>query len=369
MISFKKLEKIMDRTAPLRYAYEWDNSGPTIVTHDSVKKILLAVDVTDDVVDEAIECGCDTIISHHPLIFKPIKKLLPDDPTGSIVLKAVEHGLNLYAAHTSFDCANGGINDLLADDLMLKNKRLFIRETSDRWKKIVVFAPLDDEDKVKEALFEAGAGKQGDYSCVSFTAMGTGEFLPNMFAKPAIGRRGVKEEVEECRIECFCPAYLADEAVRAVKAVHSYEEPAIDVYDLDYPRTDAGLGMVGELVAPMDTESFVGYVKKRLGAAAVRFSGDCGRISTVACVGGSGGELFKEAKAAGADALVTGEAKYNHFIDAAASGIVLVEAGHYDTERAFTAAMMKHLQKAFNEVQCNTGLYVSMRGMRPYDIE
>ena len=368
-ISMKRLEKVMNRIAPLRYAYDWDNSGATIVTHDQVNRILLCLDVTEDVLEEAVEGRFDTVLSHHPLIFKPLKKLVPEDPIGALALKAVANGINLYAAHTSFDCAPGGINDLLADALMLRNKRLFLKEKAERYKKIVVFAPFDDENAVKQAMFDAGAGKQGEYSSVSFSTVGTGEFLPTMFARPAIGRGGVMEQVEELRIECFCPAEIADRVAAAARSAHSYEEPVIDVYDLDYPRNDVGLGVVGELVAPMSAESFAKYVKKRLGAASVRYSGNSGRISSVACVGGSGGEFFQEAKKMGIDALVTGEAKYNHFIDAKASGIVLVEAGHYDTERAFMGAMMKHLQKAFNDVQCNISMSVSLNGGRPYDIE
>ena len=300
MITARQFEGMMDEIAPLRYSYDWDNSGMTILTHPAVERVLICLDVTEQVIAEAVEKGCDTILSHHPLIFKGIKKLRQDQPVQTLCIQAIQAGLNLYAAHTSYDCA-----------------------------------PL-----------------------------GT----PTAQAHPAIGAAGRPETVEETRVEVLCREQALAAVVQAAREAHPYEEPVIDVYRLERPCEPYGIGMLGELPQAMEAEAFARYVKERLGAASVKTGGAMGPVKRVACVGGAAGEYFALAKKQGADAFVVGEAKYNHFLDARDCGILLVEAGHYDTEKTFVEAMKEGLQNYCNRVQYNIAVIASEYGSRPYSV-
>lgn len=364
----KEFEIIMDEIAPLRYSYEWDNSGMTILTHDKVEKVLVSLDVTEEVVAEAVERGCDTILSHHPLIFKGIKGLKIGAPVENCCIKAVQAGLNLYAAHTSYDCAPMGINYGLAKALDLRDTALLCQEGADALYKVVVFAPRSGSDAVRQAMFQAGAGAMGNYQEASYETQGHGRFTPLKGASPAIGQVGRPEAVEETRIEVLCGQANLEQVVQAAKAAHAYEEPAVDAYQLALPKKPFGIGMIGNLGKEMEPEAFAAYVKKRLDAAAVNLGGCLQKVRRVACVGGAGGEFFSLAKKLGADALVVGEAKYNHFLDAKASGILMAEAGHYDTEKTFVPTMIEGLQNASNRVQYNIVAFASKSGFRPYAV-
>ncbi len=364
-MKFKQFAGLVEEIAPLKYAYDWDNSGVTLSLHEAAEKVLVCLDVNADTIREAVQMGCDTILSHHPLLFKPVKKLLAEEPIQGLLLDAIKHNLNLYAAHTSFDCSPLGINNWLADKLGLQGRALFLAEFDEKFVKIVVYVPANAAGQVKEALFGAGAGQMGCYSRVSYETPGTGSFLPGEGARPAIGRAGQAENVEELRIECICPSGLSAGAVAEAKKAHPYEEPVIDVYDLALPRAKGGLGCVGNLDRPMEADAFLQMVKERLHTDTVKFGGQKKIIRRVACVGGSGGEFFMQAAERGADALVTGEAKYNHFLESAAAGILLVEAGHFDTEIGFVDVMCEYLQKRKNELQCILHVCGSNE-MRPY---
>lgn len=361
-----ELEKLIEEIAPLELAMDWDNSGTTLAQHDNIERILVALDVTRDVLEEATSLKCDTILSHHPLVFHGFKRLDRQDPVGGLVLEAVRRGVNLYAAHTSCDCAPKGVNWHFAEQLGLKN--LHILEPADQVDvyKLAVFAPVAAAALVKQAIFDAGAGELGNYRCVSFTTPGVGEFLPGKHAHPAIGTPGVPESVEEVRIECLCPRKRLNQVLSAILREHPYEEPAIDVYPLAYPNTQGGLGIIGDLDVKMDASSFASYVKAKLGAACVKWGGVNRPISRVAVVGGSAGEYFSLAAQLGADAFVTGEAKYNHFLDAKEQGILLVEAGHYDTEVCFVHFMAQGLQKRLDALQYKVSVMESRLGQRPY---
>jgi len=367
-MKFRELIRLVEEIAPLRYAYDWDNSGVILSLHDQVKKVLVCLDVSGETLQEAEETGCDTIVSHHPLLFRPVKKLTARDPVQGMVIRAVQSGLNLYAAHTSFDRSPFGINRWLAEKLGLQGIRLFLPEFQEKMVKLTVFAPPEAAERIKEALFQAGAGSMGEYSRVCFETEGTGSFLPGAGAHPSVGIPGRVERVSESRLECICPVELAEAAVAAAKAAHPYEEPAVDVYEMALPAEMGGLGCLGELPNPMEAEAFLRLVKDRLGAGQLRFGGkETAAVRRVACVGGSGGEFFRNAAGCGADVLLTGEAKHNHFLEAAAADILLVEAGHYDTEAAgFADVMCEYLQKRVDEVEYKIGICRSVSETRPY---
>ncbi|MBQ9941447.1 MAG: Nif3-like dinuclear metal center hexameric protein [Christensenellaceae bacterium] len=366
-MEWKQLTKLVEELAPLRYAYEWDNSGEQVRMHGGCEKLLICLEVTQKTLDEAIALGCDAILCHHPLLFKPVKKLDAAHPVTSLVLKAAAHGINIYAAHTSCDCAPGGVNKALADKLGIIEQKLFVKEGSEPFYKIVVFVPEDAQQAVRDALAEAGAAAFGSYEKVFFAAKGEGGFLPKEGANPAIGQTGREERVAEVRLECMCSGEKLSAAVAAARGAHPYEAPAIDIIALEQPAEGRGIGVMGRLEKPLARAEFLHAVKAALDAPLVRAAGGKDVISTVACIGGSGGDAFAAAAAMGVDALVTGEVKYNHFIDAAACGVLLAEAGHFDTEKYFVNIMAEHLQKRANELQYKIRICCSLAGERPYE--
>lgn len=365
----KQFCSAVEQFAPLEYAYDWDNSGMTLALHDEIKRILVCLDVTEQVIAEAVEQRCDTIVSHHPLVFRAVKKFDRSDPVGGVLIAAIQHGINLYAAHTSFDCAPGGINDALAQQLGLENIALLQAEKDEHFCKVVAFAPPAFREQVESAMFEAGAGSIGKYyDKTSFIVEGNGFFRPLEGAKPAIGAIGKREKVAEARIECICPMRIAQKVLAAAQAAHPYEQPVIDVYPLALPKRQIGIGSVGDLPVAMQAGELAQLVRERLNAPSIKLADAKRPIQRVACVGGAGGEFYEAANRAGAQALITGEAKYNHFIEAKARGISLIEAGHFDTEAVFVQTMMKGLQKIFFAVQYNVDVIASVQGTRPYSV-
>lgn len=374
MISFDQFVNIVEKAAPLSCAYEWDNSGVQAHIHDDVEKVLVCLDLTRETLREALEKGCDTILTHHPVIFRAIKSFRKDDPMTGVLAEAVGKGMNIYSAHTSYDCAPGGINDLLARQIGLINTKRFadVAELSGKMAQVVVFAPQDCEEAVKRAMSEAGAGRLGDYSAAAFTAKGIGEFTPESGANPHIGKVGAHETVSEARIEMICPMEKARSVVSAIKNAHSYEEPSIQVYPLSFPLSEIGLGVVGETEREMTLRELAEAVKERTGGFVriSRLPADVmnSKVTKVAQIGGAGGEFSALAKAMGCCALVTGEAKYNHFIDAENHGVLLIEAGHFDTEICFVDGIINTLQKEADMLKWNLTLFPSERGVRPYDV-
>jgi dinuclear metal center protein, YbgI family len=259
MIDAKKFQQIVEEIAPLNYQYEWDNSGWNIFCHDEIERVITCLDVTDQIVEEAVEKGCDTILSHHPMIFHAVKKILKDDPVTGIVLNAVKNNINVYCAHTSCDCSPVGLNLELAKMVGLHNPKLFIKE---------------------------GEGY--------------------------------------------------------------------------------GIGFIGELEKPMPSRQYAEFLKEKLDVRSLKFTDFSETICKVAAVGGAAGEFFKEAYEMGAQALIVGEAKYNEFLDAKRLGIMLIEAGHFETEVNFAKMMRDGLQKRCDELKYNLTVETSERLKAPY---
>lgn len=373
MITFAQFTDIVEQLAPLKYAYEWDNSGVQAHVHDEVSKVLVCLDMTKETLKEAKEKGCDTILAHHPVLFRPIKSLDKNHVITGLIVDAVKNGINVYSAHTSFDCAPGGINDLLAQKLGLRDTEVFAeeRELAEKMAQVVVFAPKDCENEVKSAMTQAGAGSLGDYTGAAFTAYGMGEFTPKEGANPHIGEIGVHETVSEARIEMICPMEKAAAVAEAARRAHSYEEPSIQVYPLEVPVGKIGLGVVGTPEREMTLRELAEDVKAKTGGIVRICKLPPEKMSQkavrVAQIGGAGGEFSGLAAKMGCQALITGEAKYNHFIDASADGVLLIEAGHFETESCFVEGMIKGLQRKSDMLQYNLTLFASKRGVRPYD--
>lgn len=324
----------MDAIAPFSTAESWDNVGLLVGNRaQEVSRVLLALDMTEAVLDEAKAMGAELVITHHPILFSPLKTL----DSHSLIGKTLAAGIAVISAHTNLDLAQGGVNDALAQRLKLTGVRPFVQEQSRPYTKVAVFVPAADALAVCDAMTAAGAGTLGNYAGCSFMVRGEGRFLPLEGADPAIGTVGAPETVDEVRLEMICPPDKLAAVLSAMRAAHPYEEPAFDVLH-NYALTHSlSLGRVGELEMPMQAEELARFTKAQLGTEGVRYTGCSRAIETVAVCGGAGGDLLGQAKAMGAQALVTGEVKHHQLLEADALDIALIDAGHFATE---TVAMV-----------------------------
>ena len=321
-----------------------------------VSRILVALDLTPAVVDEAAERGAELVVTHHPLLFKPTASVTADDPVGSLVWRLGRAGVSYAAVHTNLDAALGGVSFALAEQLGVQDP-VILAPLDGEMRKVVVFVPEDAAASVRAALAEAGAGQIGAYEGCSFSASGTGRFTPTEAASPTIGEAGGPEEsVAEVRIEAVVPSWAVGAVRRAVRGAHPYEEPAIDVYPLDGATTRHGYGAVGMLDEAMPLNAFLARVADRLGAGALRFVGDPeAEVRRVAVCGGSGMSFLPAAIRAGADAYVTADVTYHRFFEALDTEgrprIALVDAGHYETEAVTERLLADHLGDAFPDIE------------------
>jgi conserved hypothetical protein TIGR00486 len=323
--------EMMERLAPPSLAMEGDRIGLQIGRRDQpVETVLITLDVTEAVVDEAIKKEAGLILSHHAFIYRPIRSIDTGTPYGRTLEKLLSHGIGVYVAHTNLDVAEGGINDMLADALNLENRAVFVPTGEVPLKKLVVFAPPEAADRIRRVLGDMGAGAIGNYSHCSFTAEGTGRFLPGEGTNPYIGTSGKLEAVPEVRIETIFPETIEKPLIDAMLDAHPYEEPAYDIYPLALPGMKYGLGRIGRLEKEMSFPQFVEYVKERLAVPAVRVVGNrSSRIRTVAVLGGDGDKFCREAYLQGADVYVTGDIYYHTAVEAKEWGINMVDCGHH----------------------------------------
>ncbi len=322
--------ELFEQFSPKRYAMEGDPIGLHIGSlNKPVSKVMIALDVLEGVVDEAIENNVELIIAHHPLIYRPLKKIDTTSTAGRIVEKLIKHDIAVYAAHTNLDITKGGVNDLLAAALQLENTEVLVPTNEVALKKLVVFVPKEFEAAVREALGKSGAGAIGNYSHCSFSAEGTGRFLPEEGSEPTIGELGRLEAVSEVRIETIIPETIEKKVLSAMIKAHPYEEVAYDIYSLDNQGEVLGLGKIGTLAREMTLEEFAEHVKVTLDVNRVRVVGDLkAKIKKVAVLGGDGNKYFQAAKFKGADVYVTGDLYYHTAHDAMMIGLNIVDPGH-----------------------------------------
>ena len=331
---------IINRIAPSRYAEEWDNVGLQVGDATApADRVMVALDPTHDAVSAAIAADCTLLLTHHPLIFSPLKKIVATDPVGAVVAHAIRHGLAVASLHTNFDVAPAGVNDILAERLGVTGAVPLKVTAREELVKLSVFVPRGHEERVLEALFRFGGGI-GNYCDCSFRSPGTGTFRPLDGANPFVGEVGTRAEVEETRVEVLLRSDEVAAAVAALKGAHPYEEPAYDLYPLLNRGASRGHGRIGKLAQTTTLEHFAQEVSERLGGTAVRYVGAPGRkVGKVALCGGSGVFLLREALFQGADVLVTGDVKYHEARDAEALGIALLDAGHFATELPMAAGL------------------------------
>lgn len=342
-----KIAAFMEELAPLHWAESWDNVGLQVGEPSRpVRRVLVALEVTGGVVEEAVASQADLLVVHHPIIFQPLKALRFDTPNGARLQRLIQVGIGVYAAHTNLDQAPGGTNDTLAALAGLTKHEVLAKAGEEKYLKLHVGVPRGHEDAVRTALAEAGAGHIGNYSHCTFQTPGTGTFLPLEGTNPYLGQQGKLEFADEVKLETILPESIAQRVVRAMIAAHPYEEVAYDLYPLANPGRVRGHGRVGRLAQPVTLGVLAGRLKEALGVPHLKIVGDLAcKIETVAVGAGSGGFLIGPAAKRGAQVLITGDVKYHEAQDAADAGLCVIDIGHYESERIVVPPLSAYLRE------------------------
>ncbi|MEW6196449.1 MAG: Nif3-like dinuclear metal center hexameric protein [Bacteroidota bacterium] len=325
--------KLLEDWSPPGAAWERDNVGLQVGSRElKVSGVFLCLELNEKVLQQAIQKKCNFIFTHHPLIFNPLKKIdTSRDQKAVLIEKIIKNNITVYSAHTNLDSTKGGVSFELAKTLKLKNIKFLELQSSNQYK-VVVFAPEDYLEKLSGEVFSSGGGVIGEYDSCSFRLNGIGTFRGSEKANPSVGKKLKLEKVNEVRLEFIVDSWNLNKVLNAIIKTHPYEEPAFDVYPLKNRNVNYGAGAIGELEKELNTQNFLGHVKKSLKADALKYcSGKKNKIKRVAVCGGSGSELIESAIGNGADAFVTADIKYHAFQDAE-NKILLIDAGHYETE-------------------------------------
>ncbi|MCL6472366.1 MAG: Nif3-like dinuclear metal center hexameric protein [Firmicutes bacterium] len=337
---------IVDSIAPGYLRSEGDNVGLHVGDpNSSVNRLLVTLEVIPEVINEARDKGAQMILSHHPLIYKSLSRVLATDDVGGLVTKLIKSDISLLVAHTNLDRAKDGVSDVLARALGLQDIEVLLEARDIAMYKLVVFVPKENIDEMIAALGNAGAGIIGDYSHCSFRTEGTGTFYPMLGAQPYLGKVGELNQVDEYRLEVLVSPDKIERVVQTMLAIHPYEEVAYDIYQVKNAPAGVGFGRIGNLAKPRKlgelADTWCDILESNL-----KISGDRDKIvKRVAVCGGSGGELIPIAKASGADVYVTGDVKYHAAHAAKAIGLAIVDAGHGETERLVVPELAKRLQQ------------------------
>ncbi len=337
-----ELTKYLDDWAPPGAAWEKDNVGLQIGSRRlQIKNILLCLELNDEVLKEALQKKCNFIFTHHPLIFKPIKKLDSENSSLSkLIEKLFKHNISVYSSHTNFDSIKDGVSFELAKTLKLKNIRFLENQNSNQFK-VVIFIPTSSFDKISDAVFSAGGGIIGEYENCSFRSSGEGTFKGSAKSNPLVGKKNHFKNVNEIRLEVLTDSWKLNSVISAILKTHPYEEPAYDIYPLKNENVNFGAGAIGEFEKEMNENKFLSFVSKSLKTKALKFCEGKGKsVKKVAVCGGSGSELLAQAISESADAFVTADIKYHTFQDAERK-ILLIDAGHYETEIISLTAAQK----------------------------
>ncbi len=335
----KQLTSFLEEFAPLSMQESYDNAGLLIGNpNQNIESALITLDVTDEVLDEAIANNHRLIIAHHPLIFRGLKRLTGSSLTEKLVVKAVKNDLAIYAIHTNLDNMAYGVNAKLAEKLFLTNLQI-LQPGGSELKKVVVFCPEQHAEAVRDKMFEAGAGHIGNYDNCSYNTLGEGTFRAGKGANPFVGAVGKMHVEKEVKVETVVPAFKLNRVIKAMLSAHPYEEVAYDVYTLDNTTPLTGAGMIGELTEPLPVADYLKKIKKSLKAQAIKFNHPIDRpVKKVAFCGGSGSFLIHQAYRAGADLFISADIKYHDFFEHL-NEMTIVDAGHYETEQ-FTKELL-----------------------------
>ncbi len=329
----KEVTRFLEQRFPLGSQASFDNCGLLVGNFDDeIQKILVCLDCTEEVLEEALEVGANLIVAHHPIIFKGLKSLTGKNYVERIVLKAIKNDLNIYAIHTNLDHAIQGVNAEIAQRMGLNNIQI-LEPNPGTLKKLVVFVPQDHVSIVERALFQAGAGKLGNYEECAFETEGIGSFKPMEGANPFEGKIGNRSKTPEFRLEVLVSVHRLSAVIHAMKQAHPYEEVAFDVFALENKDEEEGSGMIGELTQPMDAMTFLAQVKQQFHCGCIRYTELPDHpIQRVALCGGAGSFLIGQALRQKADIYLTGDLKYHEFFDADKQ-MILADIGHYESEQ------------------------------------
>jgi dinuclear metal center YbgI/SA1388 family protein len=346
-MKLEELSNYLDSAIPLSFQEEYDNSGLQVgLPGKEIASALLTIDITEAVLDEAVRKGCNLIISHHPLIFGGVKKITGRTYQERIIYKAIREDLSIYSAHTNLDTVSFGVSRKMAEKINLQDVKVLV-PLKNKLLKLVTFIPASHLEKVREALFEAGAGVIGNYDKCGFTVDGTGSFRAGQGAKPFSGEPGKMHFEHEIRFETVIFSHMKTEVIRALLSSHPYEEVAFDLYPIDNDYIEAGLGCIGELDEPVTEADFLRQLSVVFETECVRYSNLTGRsVRKVAICGGSGSSLIRNAIDSGADAFITADIKYHSFFDAD-NKIMLADIGHFESEKFTTEILYDLIIKKF----------------------
>lgn len=346
-MTIKDVTSELEKFAPRVYQESYDNCG-LIVGEEStaVSGVLLSLDCTEAVVEEAIQLKCNLIIAHHPIIFGGLKKLNGSNYVERTVIKAIKNNIAIYAGHTNFDNVKNGVNAKIAEKLGLINLQI-LSPKRNLLKKLVTYVPASHADAVRQSLFDAGAGNIGNYDSCSYNISGTGTFRGNENSNPFIGEKGKISNESEIRIEVIFEGHNESAILKGMLAAHPYEEVAYDVYPLDNVYRNIGSGMTGEFETELSETEFLTKVKETFGCKMVKHTPLLNKkIKKVAFCGGSGSFLIKNAINSKSDAYISGDIKYHEFFDAE-SKILIVDTGHFENEQFTPEIFSELIQKKF----------------------
>ncbi len=335
----------LESWAPKGIAWENDNVGLQVGSYiRRIKNIMVSLDLTSKVIDEAILKNCNLIITHHPPLFYPLNNIDTDhDQTAKMIERLIKNNITVYSTHTNLDNAKDGVSFQLAKKLKLQNLS-FLKKLSGNQCKLFVFVPVNYVNKVADSIYKLGGGTIGNYSHCSFQTEGTGTFMGSSSSKPAIGNKNKLEKVNEVKLEILVDSFRLDKVISAMKLAHPYEEVAYDIYPLKNQNVNYGLGAIGHLSHPMKTNDFLKHVATTLKIKNFKYTNSNRKaIRNVAVCGGACAELISDAIQNKADAFITADVKYHNFQDAKGN-ILLIDAGHYETEIFCVDEIQKRLQ-------------------------
>lgn len=358
----------LEEAYPSAWAAPEDRVG-LLVGHPetSVSRLLVALEASLPVVEEAREAGAEMLLTHHPLLYRPVGEIREDQAGGRLLAEVVRAPLAVVACHTNLDAAPQGLNEHLAYRLGLTESEVFASETSDSWCKLAVFVPVGYEAPVRQALFAGGAGVIGKYSHCSFGCRGQGTFLPHAGARPFHGEVARLSSVPESRLEVLLPESCLPGAVARLKAAHPYEEVAYDLYPLKNPGLPLGYGRLGRWPQPLPFPEAITKIKEVFQVPVVRVWGRPSRaVERVAVVGGSGGDLIPRAKQQGAQVYITGEVRHHQASPGDFEDFAVVEVGHFASEVVFMPAWAEQLGELFREKALAVQVLVSAREHAPF---
>ena len=344
-MKIKEVISLLEELAPLSYSEDFDNTGLLVGNQEeTVSGILVTLDTLESVVDEAITNNCNLIVSFHPIVFSGLKKITGKNYVERVVIKAIQNNIAIFSMHTALDNSWNGVNAMICEKLNLQKRRILIPK-NDTIKKLFTYVPVENVEKVREALFSAGAGNIGNYSNCSFNIDGTGSYKGNENSNPAVGERGEIRFEKEVQIGVTFQKHVQSQVLKALFKSHPYEEVAYEVTTLENNNQQIGMGMIGELNTPMSEEDFLKYLKETMNTKCIRHSTLTNEsISKIAVLGGSGSFAINEAKQAGADVFVTSDLKYHDFFKAE-NNILLADIGHYESEQYTKELLVSFLNK------------------------